>query len=395
MSELAKRLGVSLAALVIYRLGTRIPLPGVDLLALQQIYDRTPGGVLGGVDWGGWFGHLSIFTLGIGPYLAASFGISVVAAGWRRFRGPTLERDGQRKKLDRFARLVAVVLAASQAYAIALILEGAAAGGHSLVLDPGPLFRLGTVVTLTGGSVLLVWVADQITRRGLGNGLGLILFAGIVARMRQGLASMLELVRTGALSVAAVLLVLGIAVGTVALIVLMETAERRFVVQYRPRLVHDRMFEGEGAYLRLKLNNAGIVPVGFAASLLLFAELRAYVLHGTLGYVFFYTAVTVGLCFIYTAIMLSPTEMAARLQAYGGFVAGYEPGEATAAHLRYVLRRLTLVGGAYLALICALPDALVPPHVFPSYFGGSMLLIVVAVVLDTVVQLRAQLLQYR
>lgn len=400
--ELWLRIGVTLGALVIYRLGAYLPLPGVDLQLLQEIFGRNAGGMRGAVDMfsGGAFGRMSIFALNVMPYITASIWLLLLTAVSRTLR----KRYANGSGLDRYARIGAVVLAALNAYGIAIGLEAGGTSSRSLVSDPGVLFELSTVATLTGGTVFVMWLADEITRRGIGNGVALILVSGIVGRLPGALADLLDLGRLGVLSTPSLLLTIVLAVGTVALIVFMEGARRRILVQYRPRLVGSTMFEGEGAYLGLKLNNFGIIPVIFASSLLLVpATLAGYgtdqngwldeigrlLRHGAPAYLAYYAGLIALLAFLYTALILSPRTMADRLQSYGGVVPGLEPGKATANYLDHVLTRLTLVGAVYVAAICLLPEVLVSQYSLPFYFGGSSLLIVVCVAMDMVAQIEA------
>ena len=397
-SELWRRVGVTLGALVIYRLGAHIPLPGIDLSTLPVIFERNGARGLD-IFAGGAAGRMSLLALGLTPYISASTTLLLLHAAWQKL----LRRPVDAYGLDHYARIGAVVLAATQALAIAVGLETV---GVALVSDPGPVFELTTVVVLTAGSVFTIWLADQITRCGIGNGIGLILFFHIVGRLPSALADLLERGRTGAMSSNTIALFLGLAIAVIAFIVFMESAERRLLVQYRPRLVGAMMFEGEGSYLTLKPNGFGIIPVLFASSWLLLpltlasssAEpagwieaLARYLRHGSPGYTAYYAGLILLFAVIYIALLISPRAMAAALEGYGGTVDGRAPGEATARHLAYVRNRLTLVGVAYVAAVCLLPEFLVARYNTPFYFGGSRVLIAVCVALDVVRQVRAQL----
>jgi preprotein translocase subunit SecY len=323
-----------------------------------------------------------------------------------------LKKEGEagRKKLNQYTRYGTVGLAAVQALGIAMGLEGAGGGGPSPVLDPGIFFRFTTVVTLTGGTVFLMWLGEQITARGVGNGISLIIFSGIVARMPTALAALLELGRTGARSPVLIVLFLVLAVAVVTFIVFMERAQRRILVQYPKRQVGNKMFGGEASHLPLKLNTSGVIPPIFASSLLLLpatfagfsanqtgflADIGTYMRHGSVAYILLYVGLIIFFCFFYTAIVFNPTETADNLRKYGGFIPGIRPGKNTADHLEYVLERLTLVGSIYLAGVCVLPEILVSEYNVPFYFGGTSLLIVVSVTMDTVAQIHSHLLAHQ
>ncbi len=411
-TELKNRLWFTLGALVIYRLGTYIPLPGIDPQILQDIFNRNVGGILGMVDMfsGGALGRMTIFALNIMPYISASIIVQLLTAVSPQLEALKKEGEVGRKKLNQYTRYGTVFLAAIQAYGIAVGLESAGGGGRSPVIDPGLFFRLTTVVTLTGGTVFLMWLGEQITARGVGNGISLIIFSGIVARMPQALASLLELGRTGAMSPVTIILFLVLAVAVITFIVFMERAQRRILVQYPKRQVGNKMFGGEASHLPLKLNTSGVIPPIFASSLLLLpatfasfsasqegwlAEIGGYIGRGHPVYILAYVLLIIFFCFFYTAIVFNPTETADNLRKYGGFVPGYRPGKTTADYLDYVLTRLTVVGALYLAGVCVLPEILVNQYSLPFYFGGTSLLIVVSVTMDTVAQIHSHLLAHQ
>ena len=411
-TELKNRIWFTLGALVIYRLGTYIPLPGIDPQILQEIFSRNAGGILGMVDMfsGGALGRMTIFALNIMPYISASIIVQLLTAVSPQLEALKKEGEVGRKKLNQYTRYGTVLLAAVQAYGIAVGLEGAG-GGRSPVIDPGLFFRFTTMITLTGGTVFLMWLGEQITARGVGNGISLIIFSGIVARMPAALGSLLELGRTGALSTFFIVLFLVLAVAVVTFIVYMERAQRRLLVQYPKRQVGNKMFGGEASHLPLKLNTSGVIPPIFASSLLLlpatFASFSSadqtgiigwfsiYLRHGSPLYIGLYVALIVFFCFFYTAIVFNPTETADNLRKYGGFIPGYRPGKTTADYLDYVLTRLTVVGSLYLAAVCVLPEILVSQYSVPFYFGGTSLLIVVSVTMDTVAQIHSHLLAHQ
>jgi preprotein translocase subunit SecY len=413
-SELKSRIWFTLGALVIYRLGTYIPIPGIDPSILQDLFSRNAGGILGMFDMfsGGALGRMTIFALNIMPYISASIIIQLLTAVSPTLEALKKEGESGRKKLNQYTRFGTVLLAAVQSYGIAVGLEGMRGGAQSAVLDPGLFFRLITVVTLTSGTVFLMWLGEQITARGIGNGISLIIMSGIVANLPHALASTLELGRTGAISTVFIIIFLAISVGVVAFIVFMERAQRRILVQYPKRQVGNKMFGGEASHLPLKINTSGVIPPIFASSLLLLpatvanfeangqsfgwlGEITSYLAHGRPLYMALYVALICFFCFFYTAIVFNPTETADNLRKYGGFIPGIRPGKNTADYLDYVLTRLTVVGAAYLSAVCILPEILISQYSVPFYFGGTSLLIVVSVTMDTVAQIHSHLLAHQ
>ena len=413
-SELKSRIWFTLGALVIYRLGTYIPIPGIDPAILQDVFSRNAGGILGMFDMfsGGALGRMTIFALNIMPYISASIIIQLLTAVSPTLEALKKEGESGRKKLNQYTRFGTVLLAAVQSYGIAVGLEGMRGGAQSAVLDPGLFFRLVTVVTLTSGTVFLMWLGEQITARGIGNGISLIIMSGIVANLPHALASTLELGRTGAISTVFIIIFLAISVGVVGFIVFMERAQRRILVQYPKRQVGNKMFGGEASHLPLKINTSGVIPPIFASSLLLLpatvanfeangqsfgwlGEITRYLAHGRPLYMALYVALICFFCFFYTAIVFNPTETADNLRKYGGFIPGIRPGKNTADYLDYVLTRLTVVGAAYLSAVCILPEILISEYSVPFYFGGTSLLIVVSVTMDTVAQIHSHLLAHQ
>ena len=412
-TELKKRIWFTLGALIVYRLGTYIPIPGIDPVVLAEIFRQNAGGILGMFDMfaGGALGRMTIFALNIMPYISASIIIQLLTAV-----SPTLgqlKKQGEsgRKKINQYTRYGTVLLATVQAYGISVGLEGMRAAGGGAVLDPGLFFRMTTVVTLVGGTMFLMWLGEQITARGVGNGISLIIFAGIVAELPRALAGTLELGRTGALSTIFILFMLAMSVFVIGFIVFMERAQRRIIVQYPKRQVGNKMFGGESSHLPLKLNTSGVIPPIFASSILLLPitiasfsanqgpewliTITALVGHGQPLYILFYIALIVFFCFFYTAIVFNVTETADNLKKYGGFVPGIRPGKSTADHLDHILTRLTVVGAAYLSAVCVLPEILISQYSVPFYFGGTSLLIVVSVTMDTVSQVHSHLLAHQ
>jgi len=413
-SELKSRIWFTLGALVIYRLGTYIPIPGIDPAILQDLFSRNAGGILGMFDMfsGGALGRMTIFALNIMPYISASIIIQLLTAVSPTLEALKKEGESGRKKLNQYTRFGTVGLAAVQSYGIAVGLEGMRADTQSAVIDPGLFFRLVTVVTLTSGTVFLMWLGEQITARGIGNGISLIIMAGIVANLPHALASTLELGRTGAISTVFIIIFLAMSVGVVGFIVFMERAQRRILVQYPKRQVGNKMFGGEASHLPLKINTSGVIPPIFASSLLLLpatvanfeangqgfgwlGQITAYLAHGTPLYMALYVGLICFFCFFYTAIVFNPTETADNLRKYGGFIPGIRPGKNTADYLDYVLSRLTVVGAAYLSAVCILPEILISEYSVPFYFGGTSLLIVVSVTMDTVAQIHSHLLAHQ
>jgi len=413
-SELKSRIWFTLGALVIYRLGTYIPIPGIDPAILQDVFSRNAGGILGMFDMfsGGALGRMTIFALNIMPYISASIIIQLLTAVSPTLEALKKEGESGRKKLNQYTRFGTVLLAAVQSYGIAVGLEGMRGGAQSAVLEPGLFFRLVTMVTLTSGTVFLMWLGEQITARGIGNGISLIIMSGIVANLPHALASTLELGRTGAISTVFIIIFLAISVGVVGFIVFMERAQRRILVQYPKRQVGNKMFGGEASHLPLKINTSGVIPPIFASSLLLLpatvanfeangqsfgwlGEITTYLAHGRPLYIALYVALICFFCFFYTAIVFNPTETADNLRKYGGFIPGIRPGKNTADYLDYVLTRLTVVGAAYLSAVCILPEILISEYSVPFYFGGTSLLIVVSVTMDTVAQIHSHLLAHQ
>ncbi len=412
-TELKQRIWFTLAALIVYRLGTYIPVPGIDPAQLALIFEQHQGGVLGVFDMfaGGALGRMTIFALNIMPYISAAIIMQLLTAV-----NPTLEqlkKEGEsgRKKINQYTRYGTVVLAMFQSYGIAVGLENMGGPGGSAVIDPGLFFRVTTVITLTGGTIFLMWLGEQITQRGVGNGISLIIFAGIVANLPFALASTLELGRTGALSTGFILFIMLMAVAVIAFIVFMERAQRRILVQYPKRQVGNKMFGGESSHLPLKLNPAGVIPPIFASSLLLMpltvagfsggeaggwlGLVTAYLGHGQPLYMALYVGLIIFFAFFYTAIVFNPADTAENLRKHGGFIPGIRPGKNTTDYLNHVLMRLVTVGSLYLALVCLLPELLISQYSVPFYFGGTSLLIVVSVTMDTVAQVHSHLLAHQ
>jgi len=412
-TELKKRIWFTLGALIVYRLGTYIPMPGIDPVALAEVFQQNQRGILGLFDVfaGGAIGRMTIFALNIMPYISASIIMQLMTTVSPQLEQLKKEGEAGRKKMNQYTRYGTVFLTALQAWGIAIGLEGQSGPSGPVVLDPGMFFRISAVITLTGGTIFLMWLGEQITARGVGNGISLIIFAGIVAALPSALAGTLELGRTGALSVAAILALFVMAVGVIFAIVFMERAQRRLLVQYPKRQVGQRMFGGESSHLPLKLNTSGVIPPIFASSLLLLPItvasfygtggpewlqiITVYLSHGQPLYLLLYMAGILFFCFFYTAVVFNPTETADNLRKYGGFIPGIRPGQRTAEYLDYVLTRITVVGAIYLCVVCLLPELLISKLGVPFYFGGTSLLIVVSVTMDTVAQVQSHLLAHQ
>ena len=413
-TELKKRLWFTLGALVVYRLGTYIPIPGIDPAVLSDIVQQQAGGILGifNVFAGGALGRMTIFALNIMPYISASIMIQLMTTV-----SPTLEqwkKEGEsgRRKITQYTRYGTVILAALQGLGIAVGLEGMTGSNNvGAVIDPGLMFRFTTVVTLTGGTIFLMWLGEQITARGVGNGISLIIMAGIVAELPGALVGTLELGRTGALSALFIIFLMVMAVAVIMFIVFVERAQRRLPVQYPKRQVGNRMFGGESSHLPLKLNTAGVIPPIFASALLLLpvtalgfsggdgtgwlADLNAFLGRGQPLYLLIYISMIVFFAFFYTAVVFNPEDTAENLRKNGGFILGIRPGANTAQYIDYVMTRLTTVGAIYLSAVCVLPELLISQYAVPFYFGGTSLLIVVNVTMAFVAQVQSHLLAHQ
>lgn len=412
-TELKRRIWFTLGCLIVYRIGTYIPLPGIDPEVMAQIFQQQRGGILGMFNMfaGGALERMSIFALGILPYISASIIMQLMTA-----ISPTLEtlkKEGEsgRKKINQYTRYLTVALAMFQAWGLAVGLEAMSGPAGSAVIDPGWFFRITTVVTIVGGTLFLMWLGEQITARGIGNGISLIIFVGIIAQLPSALVSLLELGRTGAISPIFIVFFLLMAIAVIVFIVYVERAQRRILVQYPKRQQGNRVFGGESSHLPLKLNTSGVIPAIFASSLLLLpATLGGFAGTGgpdwvvaitaALGYgqplhVAIYIALIVFFCFFYTSIVFNPQETAENLRKHGGYIPGYRPGQRTAEYLDYVLTRLTTVGALYLAAVCVLPEILISQYAVPFYFGGTSLLIVVSVTMDTVAQIQSHLIAHQ
>ena len=412
-TELKKRIWFTLAALIIYRLGTYIPLPGINPAVLKDIFQQNQGGILGMFDMfaGGALSRMTIFALNIMPYISASIIMQLMTAVSPKLEALKKEGESGRKQINQYTRYGTVLIAALQAYGISAGIEGMSSSAGPAVAEPGLFFRFQVVVTLVGGTIFLMWLGEQITARGVGNGISLIIFSGIVANLPSALAGTLELGRTGALSTGFIILLLLMSVGVIFFIVFVERAQRRILIQYPKRQRGNKMSGGESSHLPLKINTAGVIPPIFASSLLLMpitiigfsagtgpewlTQAAAYLGRGQPVYLIIYISMVVFFAFFYTAVVFNPADTADNLKKYGGFIPGIRPGKNTTEYLDWVLTRLTVVGAAYLAAICLLPELLISHYSVPFYFGGTSLLIVVTVTLDTVAQVQSHLLAHQ
>jgi len=408
-SELKKRIWFTLIALLVYRLGTYIPLPGIDATALKSVFDQNQSGIIGMFNMfaGGAVGRMAIFALNIMPYITASIVIQLLTSVVPHLEQLKKEGEQGRKQINQYTRYGTVLLATFQGYGIAVGLEGA----EGVVTDPGLFFRLSAVITLVGGTVFLMWLGEQITARGVGNGISLIIFAGLVAELPSALAGTLELGRQGALSTFIILALMIMIVAVIAFIVFMERAQRRLLVQYPKRQMGNKMMGGDSSHLPLKLNTAGVIPPIFASSLLLLpitvanfsgdgaggwlTTVTAMLGKGQPLYMALYASGIIFFCFFYTSIVFNPTETADNLKRQGGFIPGIRPGPRTAEYIDTILTRLTTIGAIYLTLVCLLPEFLINAYSVPFYFGGTSLLIVVNVTMDTVAQVQSHLFAHQ
>ena len=410
-TELKKRIWFTVLALIVYRIGCYIPLPGIDPHALSQMFQRQSGGILDMFNMfsGGALQRMTIFALNIMPYVSASIIVQVMTIVSPQLEALKKEGESGRKKMTQYTRYLTVFLAGVQAYGLAASLMRS----QGVVIDPGIVFLATTVVTMTGGTIFLMWLGEQITSRGIGNGISLIIFAGIVATLPRGLVQTLELGSTGALSSFIIVAMAIMVIAVFLFIVFMERAQRRLLVQYPKRQQGNRMYGGESSHLPLKLNTSGVIPPIFASSLLLLpltitgfiggsrtgdgplGWIIQQIGHGKPLYMLLYAAGIVFFCFFYTAIVFNPEETAENLRKYGGFIPGIRPGKSTADYLDYVLTRITVIGSAYLVVVCLIPEFVINQFNLPFYFGGTSLLIMVTVTMDTVAQIHSHLLAHQ
>ncbi len=422
-TELHKRIWFTLTALIVYRVGTYIPVPGVDAAVMGDMMHQHGGGFLGMFDMftGGALGRMTVFALNIMPYISASIIVQLMSSAIPSLEALKKEGESGRKKMNQYTRYLTVLIALFQSYGISVGLDSFhGANGAPAVIDPGLFFRASCIVTLVGGTMFLMWLGEQITARGIGNGQSLIIFAGIVANLPHALGALLELGRTGALSPFFIILFMVFGAAVIAFIVFMERAQYRVNIQYPKRQVGSRMFGGDSTHMPLKINTAGVIPPIFASSILLVpvtiagfsanatapAWMPAWLSEAlsTVGssfaqgqplYLFTYAAMIVFFSYFYTAIVFNPEETADNLKKYGGFIPGIRPGSATAAYFDRILTRLTTLGAFYLVAVCLLPQLLITKYSLPFYFGGTSLMIIVSVTMDTITQMQSHLFAHQ
>lgn len=405
--ELKSRLLFVLGALIVYRLGAHIPVPGIDPDVLAKLFEQQNGGILGMFNMfsGGALSRFTVFALGIMPYISASIIMQLMTVVSPQMEQLKKEGESGRRKITQYTRYGTVFLAMFQALGIAIALENQ----HGLVLEPGLAFRLTTVITLVTGTMFLMWLGEQITERGIGNGISIIIFSGIVAGLPRAIGGTLELTRTGAFSIPLVLFLFAAAVLVTAFVVFVERGQRKITVNYAKRQVGRQMVGGQSSHLPLKLNMAGVIPPIFASSIILFPATMAgwFGSHDSMHwlkdigsalspgqplYVVLYALAIVFFCFFYTALVFNPKETAENLKKSGAFIPGYRPGEQTAKYIDRIMGRLTLVGAAYITAVCLLPEFLIVKYSVPFYFGGTSLLIIVVVTMDFMTQVQTYLM---
>ena len=411
--DLKKRIWFTLIALIVYRIGTYIPIPMIDPASLKDIFNQNVGGILGMFDMfaGGALGRMTIFALNIMPYISASIIMQLLTVISPQLEQLKKEGESGRKKINQYARYGTVILATVQGYGVAVGIENMTSQGVSAVTNPGLYFRFITVITLVSGTLFLMWLGEQVTQRGIGNGISLIIFTGIVSQLPAALSTTFELGRTGALSTIFIIFLLIMSVSVIAFMVFIERAQRRILIQYPKRQTGSGGRMAESSHLPLKINTSGVIPPIFASSLLLLPvtfvsfnsgsgpewlnTLSIFLSRGHPVYLSLYIGLIVFFAFFYTAIVFNPKDTAENLKKYGGFVPGIRPGENTANYLDFVLTRLTVVGALYLSAVCLLPELLISKYSVPFYFGGTSLLIVVSVTMDTVTQIQSYLLAHQ
>lgn len=408
--DLKRRLLFLLGALIVYRIGTFIPVPGIDPVVLEQLFQSHQSGILGMFNMfsGGALERFSVFALGIMPYISASIIVQLMTTVSPHLMALKKEGEAGRRKITQYTRYGTLGLAIFQSLGIAIALESQS----GLVLDPGLTFRLITVVTLTAGTMFLMWVGEQITERGLGNGISLIIFAGIVAGLPSAIGGTLELTRTGAFSIPLVLVLFAGVLLVTAFVVFVERGQRKILVNYAKRQVGKMVVGGQSSHLPLKLNMAGVIPPIFASSIILFPasmagwfgsgdgmtwlrDIASTLAPGQPVYVMFYALAIIFFCFFYTALVFNSKETADNLKKSGAFVPGIRPGEQTARYIDKILTRLTLVGAIYITLVCLLPEFLILKWNVPFYFGGTSLLIIVIVSMDFMAQVQAYVMSHQ
>ncbi len=409
LTELRHRLIFVLGAIIVFRIGAHIPVPGIDPAALALMFEQTKGTILDMFNMfsGGALGRLSVFALGVMPYISASIIVQLLTSVWPKLEQLKKEGEAGRRKITQYTRQLTLVLATFQAIGISVALQQQSIGNVSVVVDPGPLFMVTAVLSLVTGTMFLMWLGEQVTERGIGNGISIIIFAGIVAGLPTAVAGTMELARTGELQWFTVLILFILAIGVTFFVVFVERGQRRITVNYAKRQQGNKLYQGGSSHLPLKVNMAGVIPPIFASSIILFpATLGGWVGSASEGmewikditstlapgqplYVLFYAIAIVFFCFFYTALVFNPKDTADNLKKSGAFIPGVRPGEQTAKYIDAIMSRLTLAGAIYITSVCLLPEFLILYWNVPFYFGGTSLLIVVVVVMDFMAQVQA------
>ncbi len=404
-NDLRNRILFTLFILAVYRLGTFVPLPGIDPEQLQIMMEGNQKGLLGmfNVFAGGAVSRMAIFALGIMPYISSSIIVQLLTGVSEYFKNLKAQGEIGRQKITQITRYGTVLLATIQGYGLAVGLESSA----DLVINPGIFFKISTVTTIVAGTIFLMWLGEQITQRGIGNGISLIIFSGIVAEIPRALVTTFELGRTGAISTVMIIFIFLLLVATIMFIVFMERALRKILINYPKRQMGNKMYGGDSSHLPLKINSAGVIPAIFASALLLlpvtfsnfnvsqnetFLNISSYFSQGQPLYMLLYASGIIFFTFFYTSITFNPTETAENLRKYGGFIPGIRPGESTALYIDTILTRLTTIGALYLALVCLMPEFLIANYPIPFYLGGASVLIVVVVAIDTVTQIQTRMM---
>jgi len=404
-SDLKNRIFFTIFILIIYRLGTFIPIPGIDPESLQEVMSLNQKGLLGmfNVFAGGAISRMAIFALGIMPYISSSIIVQLLTGVSDYFKNLKNQGELGRKKITQITRYGTVLLATIQGYGLSVGLESA----DNLVIDPGLFFKISTTITIVASTILLMWLGEQITQKGIGNGISLIIFSGIVAEIPRALVTTFELGRTGAISSVLIISIFLLLIGTILFIVFMERAFRKILINYPKRQVGNKMYGGESSHLPLKINSAGVIPAIFASALLLlpvtfsnfnfsdndfFLNISSLFSQGQPLYMILYAAGIIFFTFFYTSIVFNPKETAENLRRYGGYIPGIRPGESTELYIEEILTRLTTIGALYLALVCLMPEFLIAKYPIPFYLGGTSILIVVVVAMDTVTQVQSRLM---
>ncbi len=410
MSDLKHRLVFLVLALIVFRIGTHVPVPGIDPATLAKLFEQQSGGILGMFNMfsGGALSRFSVFALGIMPYISSSIIMQLLTVVYAPLEALKKEGEAGRRKITQYTRYGTVALALFQGIGISIALESQ----QGLVIDPGMAFRFTTVITLLTGTMFLMWLGEQITERGIGNGISLLIFAGIVAGLPSAIGGTLELARTGAMSIPAVLFIAALVVAVTMFVVFVERGQRKILVNYAKRQVGNKLYGGQSSHLPLKLNMSGVIPPIFASSIILFPataanwfsqtesmtwlkDIGAALAPGQPLYTILYAAAIIFFCFFYTALVFNSKETADNLKKSGAFVPGIRPGEQTARYIDKILMRLTLVGAGYITLVCLLPEFLHMQYNVPFYFGGTSLLIIVVTTMDFMAQLQAYMMSHQ